>query len=115
MAGTKNLKPNSSPATRFTSGKVAREMQLKSAAAKKRNNMERKLIKERILERMGANDWDEVIDGVIARAKSTDKGFEVLRDTVGEKPKEDISLTGNINNPMEGLTTEELKKLIELE
>ena len=115
MANTKNLKPNSSPATRFTSGRVAREAQLKSAAAKKRNNLERKLIKERILERMKANDWDEMIDGVIDRAKLTDKGFEVLRDTIGEKPKEDISISGTVNNPFEGLTTEELKKLIDSE
>jgi hypothetical protein len=110
----KDLKKGN-PATQFSSGQVAREMQLKSAAAKKRNNQERKLIKERILERMKAKDWDELIDGVIERAKITDKGFEVLRDTIGEKPKEDISISGNVNNPFEGLTTEELKKLIDSE
>lgn len=114
MANIKNLKKGN-PATQFTSGQVAVEMQRKSAAAKKRNNLERKLIKERILERMGAKDWDELIDGVIERAKATDKGFEVLRDTIGEKPKEDISINGSVNNPFENLTTEELKKLIDSE
>ena len=106
----KDLKKGN-PATQIISGQVAREYQKKSAAARKRNNQERKLIKERILERMNANDWDELIDGVIERAKITDKGFEVLRDTIGEKPKEDINISGTVNNPFEGLTTEELKKL----
>ena len=114
MANTKNLKKGN-PATQFVSGRSAVENQKKSAAARKRNNLERKLIKERILERMKANDWDELIDGVIERAKLTDKGFEVLRDTIGEKPTEDININGSVNNPFEGLTTEELKKLIESE
>lgn len=114
MANVNNLKKGN-PATQFTSGQSAVENQKKSAAARKRNNLERKLIKERILERMKAADWNEMIDGVIERAKTTDKGFEVLRDTIGEKPKEDISITGNLNNPFEGLSTEELKKLIDSE
>jgi hypothetical protein len=43
---------------------------------------------------MNASDWDEVIEGVIKRAKETDKGFEVLRDTLGEKPTETVDLNG---------------------
>ena len=110
MANTKNLKKGN-PATQFTCGQMAVENQKKSVEARKRNTLERKLIKERILERMKAKDWDEMIDGAIERAKTSDKGFEVLRDTIGEKPKEDISLSGNVNNPFAELTTEELKKL----
>lgn len=93
--------------------RTAREAQKKSAEARKRNTIERKLIKERILERMNEDDWEAMIDGVIERAKQTDKGFEVLRDTVGEKPTEAVSINGSINNPMAGLTSEELRKLIE--
>lgn len=66
----------------------------RSAEARKRNNLERKLIKEQLIEKMNANDWDEVIQGVIDRAKITDKGFEVLRDTLGEKPKETVDING---------------------
>ena len=112
MANTKNLKKGN-PATQFTSGRVAVENQKKSVAARNRNKAERKLIQERILERMKQKDWDEMIDGVIERAKISDKGFEVLRDTIGEKPKDNIALSGNVNNPFAGLTTEELKKLID--
>lgn len=35
-----------------------------------------------------------------------------LRDTSGNKPREGIDLNGSVNNPFEGLTTEELKRLI---
>lgn len=111
MANTKNLK-RGNPATQFKSGRNAVENAKKAVAARKRNKEERKLIKERILERMGASDWDEMIDGVIQRAKATDKGFEILRDTIGEKPVDSIDLKTESKNPFEGLTTEELKKLI---
>lgn len=54
---------------------------------------ERKLIKDRILERMGETDWDEMIDGLIERSKDSVKDFEVLRDTIGEKPKDQLEVT----------------------
>lgn len=57
---------------------------------------ERKLIKDRILERMGESDWDTMIDNLIARAANTDKAFEVLRDTIGEKPVERIEADGKV-------------------
>ena len=42
------------------------------------------------------------------------KVLEILRDTVGEKPIEKTALehSGNINNPFEGLSTEELRKVL---
>jgi hypothetical protein len=74
-----------SAGTQF-SGANAVEMARRSHEARKQNIAERKLLKEQILERMKKKDWDEVIEGVIQRAKDTDKGFEVFRDTIGEKP-----------------------------
>ena len=68
-------------------------MQKKSAEARKRNNKERKLIKDRILERMGEDDWDTMIDNLIARATEDTKSFETLRDTIGEKPKDQLEVT----------------------
>lgn len=55
---------------------------------------EKKLIKDRILERMGETDWDTMIDGLIERAKGNDKAFEILRDTIGQKPSEIIEVSG---------------------
>ena len=112
MGNIENLK-RGNPATQFTSGQMAVECQKKSAAARKRNNAERKLIKERILERMKEEDWDELIDNLIMRAKESNKDFETLRDTIGEKPTETVSMQTNINNPLAGMTTEELRELID--
>lgn len=40
------------------------------------------------------------------------KAFVTIRDTIGEKPKEQIEHSGNINNPFEGLSTEELRNIL---
>lgn len=87
--GYGNLKP-------IHDSERAKELQKKAVKKRKENREERKLIEQRILEKMGASDWDEVINGVIQRAKESDKGFEVLRDTIGEKPKERVDLNSDI-------------------
>lgn len=61
----------------------------KSADARREN----KLIRERILERMGESDWDTMIDNLIQRASNDTKSFEVLRDTIGQKPVEQLELS----------------------
>ena len=43
--------------------------------------------------------------------KGDTKAFEVLRDTAGQKPAQKVDVTTDVKNPLEGLTTEELKKL----
>ena len=88
MANEQNLKP-------INSVDVAREMQKKSAQKRKQNNAEKKLIRERILERMSQADWDAYIDGIIQRAKESKSDAEFLRDTIGEKPieKQEVSVT----------------------
>ena len=86
MANEQNLKP-------IRSVSQAREMQKKSAQARSKNAAERKLIKDRILERMGESDWDIMIDGLISRAMDSDKAFEILRDTIGEKPIDKVQIS----------------------
>ena len=68
----------------------------KSAEARK----EKKLIRERILERMSETDWDEYIDGIIARSKNTRADAEFMRDTIGEKPVEQINIM-NVDKSLE--------------
>lgn len=53
---------------------------------------ENKLIKDRILERMGEKDWNTMIDNLIARAQEDTKSFETLRDTIGQKPKDTLAV-----------------------
>ena len=39
---------------------------------------------------MGFDDFNEMVDNLIKRAKDNDKSFEILRDTLGQKPIEQI-------------------------
>lgn len=87
MANEQNLLPGGSH--KFTLEEASRGGK-KSAEVRR----ERKLIKDRILERMGENDWDAMIDGLIERAMSDTKSFETLRDTLGEKPKDSVEVQG---------------------
>ena len=47
--------------------------------------------------------------------KGDTQAFEMIRDLIGEKPvdKKEVSASVQHDNPFEGLTTEELKKLID--
>lgn len=83
MANEQNLKP-------IRDSKTARELQEKSVIKRKQNDKERKLLKELLIERTKSKDLDEMLDNLIKRAKHTDKGFEVYRDTIGEKPTDKI-------------------------
>lgn len=53
---------------------------------------------------------------MLAQIKKAMKGdtraAEFVRDSSGNKPKDDIAISGSVNNPFAGLSTEELKKLI---
>ena len=73
---------------------------------------EQKIFKQAIAERMGFNDFNEMVDNLIKRAKKSDKSFEVLRDTMGQKPKEEYNINTTLNNPVKGLTKEELDKIL---
>lgn len=53
---------------------------------------------------------------MLAQIKKAMKGdtraAEFIRDSSGNKLKEEVALSGEVNNPFSGLSTEELKKLI---
>ena len=40
------------------------------------------------------------------------KAFETIRDTIGEKPQDKVNISGEVNNPFSGMTTEELRKIL---
>lgn len=95
MANEQNLKPVQ---TKSEARERGRSGGIKSGEARR----EKKLIKDRILERMGADDWDEYIDGIIARAKESKADAEFLRDTIGQKPIDKVAVT-NIDQSLEEL------------
>lgn len=87
MANEQNLKP-------VRTKSEARERGRNGGIASGKARKENKLIKDRILERMGEKDWNVMIDNLIARAQDDTKSFETLRDTIGQKPKESFALEG---------------------
>lgn len=45
--------------------------------------------------------------------KGDTRAAEYIRDTSGNKMREYIDVSGNINNPLAGLSTDDLKKLVD--
>jgi len=73
--------------------KIAKMGGIASGIARK----EKKLFKEEILKRMKEDDWNKMIDNLIARSIDSSKDFEVLRDTVGQKPQIEVNATGTFD------------------
>ena len=53
---------------------------------------ESRRLKDAILEHMTDDDLDAIVDGLIHRAKRSTRDFEVLRDTIGQKPKDSMAV-----------------------
>lgn len=105
MANEQNLKKGKGFETRTTEEqrKIAQMGGIASGKARR----EQKLIRERILERMGETDWNTMIDNLIERASNDTKSFEVLRDTIGQKPVEKVSMSATEE------AKDELRELLE--
>ena len=99
MAGTDNL--------RTPSTEEARAMQLLSAKKRSENIKAKKIFKDELANRLGVKDFEEIIDNLIARAKKDDKSFEVLRDTMGQKPSEKIEANLTYENKLKEVQSED--------
>lgn len=88
MANEKNLIPLNK-----RSKKVQREIQEMGRKANKEKIEARKTLREELLALLSKGDTQERISlAVIEKCLAGDtKAFEVIRDTIGEKPKEEIS------------------------
>lgn len=83
MANEENLKP-------IKSSEMARALQEKSVAKRKENTYQKMILKDEILKRITPKDLEEIVSGIIKRAKKKDKSFEIFRDTIGQKPTDKI-------------------------
>lgn len=73
-------------------------------------------IKERLkalgIDESNSDNQMAVVVAAWERASAGDmKAFELIRDTIGEKPTEKYEQSVQVKNPYEELTTEELKRL----
>ena len=78
MANIESLKPFTSEQSREKAAINGKKGGIASGKAKR----EKKLWKEEICKRLNAEDFNEIIDKLIERAKKNDKSFEILRDTM---------------------------------
>ena len=83
---------------------MAKELQKKSVKKRKENQLEKKIFKDELIKRLGDKDFNEILDNLIARAKKDDKSFEVLRDTMGQKPSEKIEANLTYENSLKEVT-----------
>ncbi len=89
MANEQNLIPLNK-----RSKEVQREIQEKGRKANKKRIEERKTLREELLLLLAEGDTQNKLSlSLIEKALTGDtKAFEVIRDTIGEKPKENISV-----------------------
>lgn len=93
MANEQNLKP-------IRDSKRARELQEKAAQKQRENIAKRKTLKEELLLLLSQNNTQEKMSlSLITKALNGDtKAFEIIRDTIGEKPTDKIEQSGELNN-----------------
>lgn len=100
------------------SSEQAREYGRKGGKKKAENARKRKALKEELeilLEAIaedGKTYQESISISLIKEAqKGNTKAYEVIRDTIGQKPKENVNISGEVNNPFSGMSTEELRKI----
>ena len=114
MANEQNLKPVSSK-------KEARERGRKGGLASGEARRKRKTLKEELLLMLSDGDIQEKISLALINeaingnnAGSVTKAFEVIRDTIGERPVEKVQETQTVVD-MSAFSTEEIKALLDEE
>lgn len=109
MAGKDNLRPVSSK-------EEARERGRKGGLASGEARRKRKTLKEELLLMLSEGETQKSVTlALIEKAMSGDtKAFEVIRDTIGERPVEKVQATQTVVD-MSAFSTEEIKAMLDEE
>lgn len=111
MANEKNLKP-------IRTKSEAREKGKKGGIKSGEVRAQRKTLKEELLVLLETKVEDKTIQEKISFSLIQEalygnvKAFETIRDTIGEKPQDKVNISGEVNNPFSGMSTEELRKIL---
>ena len=107
MAGKDNLRPVSSK-------EEARERGRKGGLASGEARRKRKTLKEELLLMLSEGETQQSVTlALIEKAMSGDtKAFEVIRDTIGEKPADKVETKQTVLD-MSKFSTEELKAMLD--
>lgn len=84
MANEQNLIPGQH--------KLTREEQSRAGIKSGQVRREKRMWKDEIMKRLGEKDWNKIVDNLIDRASKNSKDFEVLRDTMGQKPTDTVQV-----------------------
>lgn len=85
------------------------------------NRARRKAFREELIdalaiiedEKLGKTAQSVGIAAIMQRFKRGDlKAFELIRDTVGEKPTENVNMNASITSPYDDLTADQLRELL---
>lgn len=112
MPNINNLKPFSE-----LSEERKREIQEMGRKANKEKWEQKKMLKDLLEYGLGietdkGNNAVEITEALIKEAIDGNvRAYEVIRDTIGQKPVERQEVSATINDPFDELTVEELKKL----
>ena len=109
MAGKENLRPVSSK-------EEARERGRKGGLASGEARRKRKTLKEELLLMLSEGETQKSVTlALIEKAMSGDtKAFEVIRDTIGEKPADKVETKQTVLD-MSAFSTEEIKAMLDEE
>lgn len=111
MANEQNLKP-------VRTKKEARERGKAGGIKSGKIRAQRKTLRDELLTLLETKVEDKTIQEEISFSLIQEalggnvKAFETIRDTIGEKPQNKLNISGEVNNPFSGMTTEELRKIL---
>ena len=116
-----NKRPQNAEHTQFRSGDEAVENGRKGGIASGEARRKRKTLKEELLLMLSDGDIQEKISIALINeaikgnnAGSVTKAFEVIRDTIGERPVEKVQATQTVVD-MSAFSTEEIKAMLDEE
>lgn len=102
------------PANNFNNSEVARKAQAKSVEKRKENQTLAQLLRIALLlpnEETGETNNIAITNAIINKAAKGDvTAYQTIRDTIGEKPKQDINLNGGVEIQKVFITEEEIKR-----
>lgn len=108
MANEQNLRPFNQ-----MSAEEHRKIAQKGGRACAQARRERKALRDELTALLGKGKTQEKIcAALVEQAEAGNlKAFEILRDTIGEKPVNSVSVAGRINTPFDGLSEEDLREI----
>ena len=112
MANEQNLKPRKN-LSKEEAKKLGSKGGKKSVEVRREKKILRELLEEALeTKTKTGNRYVDITNALIQEAERGNvKAYETIRDTLGQKPKENVNISGEVNNPFAGMTTEELRKI----